>query len=388
MPPGFTGILPPQPVTVTIALEPVYNSLVSMAALSQDEETSGLSEWVLRTTATIPAERLELNLLLFWGIGVEPLTNVVARGPATESFPAYLAALEALEATALRDGLLYWKIHSAAWRTFYDAILLPELDVATALADPGRYLNFLEERSREKEDPEVNQRTIALLQDAGRLKTLLLDHLHWLWENKVAAEWERVRPLLAESVEAFAGVNLTGLTILEAIQAVTGRDLRVLFRLDTLLQYRQIRFFPTVHNGPYLVWFGDDDELRMTYAARRPEPTPPLASRLDHTMLANRLSALADEMRLQILLALRQHEELSTQDLIERFDLNKSAASRHLRQLFANNLILERREDGAKKIYSLNRRTLDETVDLLSQLGGKSDQRSEIRDRRSEISDL
>jgi DNA-binding transcriptional ArsR family regulator len=371
MPPGFTGVLPPQPVTVTVALEPVYN-MVSMAALSQDQETSGLSEWVLQTRATLPAERMELNLLLFWGIGVEALTNVVARGPATTSFPAYLDALSAQDATSLRDRLLYWKIHSPVWRTFYDAVLLPEPDVATALADPARCLEFLEGRSREKGDAEVDQATLALFQNAHRLQTLLIEHLRWLWENEVAAEWERVRPLLQESVDAFAGVNLTGLTILEAMQAVTGRDLRVLFRLDTLLQYRKIRFFPTVHNGPYLVWFGDDDELRMTYAARRPQPTPALASRLDQTVLANKLLALADEMRLQILLALQQHGELSTQELIERFDLNKSAASRHLRQLFANNLILERREDGAKKIYSLNRRTLDETVDLLSRLVGKN----------------
>jgi DNA-binding transcriptional ArsR family regulator len=363
MPPGMTGILPPQPVTVTMALEPVYNILVSMAALTQDKETSGLSDWVLSTGATLPAERLELNLLIFWGIGVEALTNVVTRGPATTSFPAYLEALAAQDATALRDQLLYWKIHSPVWRTFYDAVLLPEPDVATALAEPDLYLNFLKKRSRA---------SLALLQDPPRLQTLLIEHLQWLWENEVAAEWERVRPLLQESVDAFAGVNLTGLTILEAIQTVTGRDLRVLFRLDTLLQYRRIRFFPTVHNGPYLVWFGDDDEMRMTYAARRPQPTPALASRLDQTVLANRLAALADEMRLQILLALQQHEELSTQELIERFDLNKSAASRHLRQLFANNLILERREDGAKKVYSLNRHTLDETVDLLSRWVGKN----------------
>jgi DNA-binding transcriptional ArsR family regulator len=372
MPPGMTGILPPQPVTVTMALEPVYNILVSMAALTQDKETSGLSDWVLSTGATLPAERLELNLLIFWGIGVEALTNVVTRGPATTSFPAYLEALAAQDATALRDQLLYWKIHSPVWRTFYDAVLLPEPDVATALAEPDLYLNFLKKRSREECDIEVEQASLALLQDPPRLQTLLIEHLQWLWENEVAAEWERVRPLLQESVDAFAGVNLTGLTILEAIQTVTGRDLRVLFRLDTLLQYRRIRFFPTVHNGPYLVWFGDDDEMRMTYAARRPQPTPALASRLDQTVLANRLAALADEMRLQILLALQQHEELSTQELIERFDLNKSAASRHLRQLFANNLILERREDGAKKVYSLNRHTLDETVDLLSRWVGKN----------------
>jgi hypothetical protein len=117
-------------------LEPVFNILVSMAALNQDDETSGLSDWVLQTTPALPPDVLQQNQFVFWGIGVEPLSNVAPPGPAREDFLLYLEHLATLDATVLRDELLFWKIHSAGWRTFADSLLLPEPAVADVLADP------------------------------------------------------------------------------------------------------------------------------------------------------------------------------------------------------------------------------------------------------------
>jgi DNA-binding transcriptional ArsR family regulator len=299
---------------------------------------------------------------------MESLANVVEPGLARERFPVYLKSLAAHDPATLRNRLLYWRIHSPSWRIFYDSILLPEPEVAEVLADPESAIRFFEERGREKFDQAIMQELFVLLRNPEAFQTTLVEHLGWLWENAVEAEWQRISPLLEESVAAFQPVNLSGLTILEAIQAVTGRDLRTLFRLETLLRYPRIRFIPTLHNGPYILWFGDDEELRMTYLARRPEQTADRLSPLDQGELSSRLAALADETRLQILFALDEAGELSTQEIIDRFDLNKSAASRHLRQLYANNLLLERRADGAKKVYMLNRRTVQETIRRLEGL--------------------
>lgn len=361
-------ILPPSPVQVVVALEPVYNILVSMNALEQKPYLSGLSEWVMHTVPLIPPEIMQRHHQLFHGIGLDSLVNAVPRGPATSDFAHYLAALAQQEPVALRDRLLYWLLNSPMWRTLYDAVLLTPPTVAEVLADPACALRFFEERAREKLNEDEVYALFALINQPDTLQQLLVEHLQWLWENHVAAEWQRIQPLLQESAELFAGLNLSGLTILEAIETVTGRDLRSIFRLEELLRYEQIRFIPTVHNGPYLIWFGNEQELCMTYVARRPQRSAERYAPLDQTELANRFAALADETRLQMLFMMREQGELSTQELIDRFGLNKSAASRHLRQLFATNLIRERREDGAKKIYWINTAVVEETVRWLQAL--------------------
>ena len=83
-------------------------------------------------------------------------------------------------------------------------------------------------------------------------------------------------------------------------------------------------------------------------ASRSPKPTP--------TSTRRRAAAPAIVM------------QLSTQAIIDRFALDKSAASRHLRQLVATDLIEEKREEGAKKVYQLNGRAVDEIMRMLNGL--------------------
>jgi ArsR family transcriptional regulator, arsenate/arsenite/antimonite-responsive transcriptional repressor len=85
---------------------------------------------------------------------------------------------------------------------------------------------------------------------------------------------------------------------------------------------------------------------------------------LSRSELLVRLSALADDTRLQILELLTQHDELCAQDVIEMLDLSQSAASRHLRQLTATGYLLERRREVAK-CYSLNPQRVDDTLRAL-----------------------
>ncbi|MEZ4736824.1 MAG: metalloregulator ArsR/SmtB family transcription factor [Caldilineaceae bacterium] len=359
----------PQPVTAVVALEPVYNILMSMMALHDPENYGGLDEWVLQTASRMPPALREQHHLLFEWLWMDALTNAVERGPATASFPAYLVALAEQPATLLRDKLFYWLLHSPHMRVGYEYRMIPPPDPAHLLADYGAFVAFVEERARAKiEEVEGAQAMYALFSQPQQLQTTLVTHLQTVWDEYVAAEWQRVQPKLQATVDAFQAVRLTGLSMLEAIQVVTGRDLRPVFRLDALLSYRRVRFMPHVHVGPYVVWFGDEDELRIGFAAHQPPVTASPTPAFDLGTLTNRYKALADETRLAMLLALHTAQELSTQELIEQFDLDKSAASRHLRQLVATNLVEERRTDGAKKVYQINSSAIAELIELLKLL--------------------
>lgn len=357
----------PEPVTSVIALEPVYNILMSMSLLGRTEHTSGLDEWVSQATLQLDQRVLERHELLFRWIWLDALTNAVPRGVATEDFSAYLDALATQDAVVLRDTLFRWTIHSPHERVSFDSSPIPSIDPATLLADYDAFVHFLEEFFKEVND--TIPRTIHdLFNEPDRLQSTLVTHLEQIWNAVVAEEWQRVHPRLQATVEAFQQVSLQGLTMLEAMQVVTDRDLRFAFRMDTLLQYRQVRFIPHLHSGPYIIWFGDNEELRIGFPARKPTTHMYTDRRFDQTTLANRYKALADETRLGILWALRDVGELSTQDVIDRFRLDKSAASRHLRQLVATSLIEERREAGATKVYQLNPQAIDEIVHMLDAL--------------------
>jgi hypothetical protein len=311
----------------------------------------------------------EQHDFLFDWLWMDGLTNAVDRGPATQSFPAYLAALQAQSPTALRDRLVYWFLHSPHGRVWYEYrhMVLPE--PAVLLADYATFCTFLEDRGGDNLD-ELNgvAAMFALFNNPPQLQTTLVTHLQTLWDDFLAVEWQRIEPKLQATVTAFSAVRLEGLAILEAMQVITGRDLRPVFRLDTLLAYRRIRFIPHLHNGPYVIWFGDHEELRLGFPAHQPSFPVEASRRFDLVTLTNRCNALADEIRLAILLALRGGQELSTQEVIEQFDLDKSAASRHLRQLVATSLIEERRVDGAKKVYRVNRKAVDELMEFLASL--------------------
>lgn len=359
----------PQPVSAVVALEPVYSILMSMLALHIPENYGGLDDWVLHTVSRMtPALRQQHNFLFDW-LWMDSLTNAVDRGPATESFPAYLAALQAQSPTALRDRIFYWFLHSPHGRVWYEYRPMVVPKPAVLLADYATFCTFLEERGHGKLDELKGvQKMHTLFNDPPQLQHSLVTHLQTLWDEFLAVEWQRIAPKLQATVTAFGAVRLTGLSILEAMQVVTGRDLRPVFRLDTLLAYRRIRFIPHLHNGPYVIWFGDHDELRLGFTAHQPPVTVTLEQAFDLTTLTNGYKALADETRLAMLLAVRLAEELSTQELIDQFALDKSAASRHLRQLVATSLIEERRVDGAKKVYRVNKRTVDELIELLENL--------------------
>lgn len=349
-------------VQVRIALEPDYNVLNSLSLLSYPEERSGFSEWVTRTAAKLSPDRDYTHRLIFKTMfsALEPYLGHT-------SFPAYLDALETANAEAMRD-------HAIAWickrdREHHHMEGIEPLEKEVLLNDRSAYLNFIErvyaKKGVEKEgtfEPSYFVEAHALFNDPVTMKKRVVSHLREMWEEIAKPEWERVVPMLQESVDAFQQLDFSRMTGLEAVRVVTGRDVSSFWENwpETII------FIPSAHIGPYITRYDNDAETlaRVLFGARQPEGARVSSPALSRSELLVRLNALADDTRLMILELLTQHDELCAQDVIEMLNLSQSAASRHLRQLTATGYLVERRREVAK-CYSLNPQRVDDTLRAL-----------------------
>jgi ArsR family transcriptional regulator len=343
--------------SLSVALEPAQNVLNSLVLLTAVDRFSGLDEWVTRTVAQMsPAER-HRNRLVCEGLyyAVEP----DRRWP---SFPSYLDDLAARDAIELRDRLL-WNLARACFGKVPAGTKPAQLiEPATLLSSADAYVNYLQANEFEF-DPTLEIEAHALFSDPPRMKDLIITHLSAIWDERMSAEWERVKPMLQESVAAFQQIDFRRMSGFEAMRLVTGQDPHEKWQ-DLIADSRQIMFVPSAHLGPYLRKFKEDKLLWVLFGARLPEGAPAGASALTRSDLLVRLGALTDDVRLRILSLLSQQDELCAQDIMLQLDLNQSAASRHLRQLSAAGYITERRRDVAK-CYSLNRERINDTFRAL-----------------------
>jgi hypothetical protein len=90
-------------------------------------------------------------------------------------------------------------------------------------------------------DPTPYRDAYPLLNDPPAIQEVIVNHLRFMWEAHLKPEWERNLPVLQESVEAFREIDFSGQTALEAIRAVTGRDLTAVW--DELTQPRRSSSF-------------------------------------------------------------------------------------------------------------------------------------------------
>jgi DNA-binding transcriptional ArsR family regulator len=353
-------LLSPQQATIIFGLEPAHNALYSLLLINRDEQLSGLGEWVTRMAAKLASEQRHTNRLALEGLyfAVEPDRS-------WPSFPAYIDHLAAQPAAALRDRLLH-RITRSSGLSSHEGGLESWPTPAAILASVEVYLNHLVSYFPGVEiDVAIETETHALLNDPPRMQELVVSHFRAMWRDGLADEWERVRPMLHESVSAFQQLDLSGLSTFEAARTITGQDFQGKWE-RILADARKIVFVPSAHIGPYLGKFGGEKIAWVVFGARLPAGAHSGSSALSRSDLLVRLSALTDDTRLLILALLSQHDELCAQDIIARLDLSQSAASRHLRQLSATGYLIERRREGAK-CYTLNRDRIDETFRALSQ---------------------
>jgi DNA-binding transcriptional ArsR family regulator len=365
MPNLASDIIAPKASPGVVSLEPVINILHSLWLLMDAENKTGLDDWVTRTAAALTPEERETNDLILDGF-----YYVVLPEQSWPSFPEYLDYLAACDPVARRDKML--KIYAQFLPPSHnekrqEIVTEPgPVDWTAILESVDTYLGFLQEHfGTDHINRDIEARAYSYIVDPPAMQEMIVSHLRNMWEKFLAPEWERVRPMLQDSVTAFQQIDFSDMSRLEAAQLVTGRTVEGERWGPTLEEIERVVFVPTAHIGPYLGTFRGKDTLWVFFGARIPEGVQFYAPDLSRAEIVVRLNALADDTRLRILRLVSEEGELRSQDIMQSLNLSQSAASRHLKQLSATGYLIERRCNGAK-CYKLNSQRVDDTLQAVS----------------------
>ena len=351
--------MPPFPVvlektakkSIDVTLSPTRNIFSSMLLLANDEQEPGIHEWISKTRASMSKKERENHTLALIGFFFALLPE---EGQIT--FPAYLNQLEKTEAVALRDKML--NVYAKLWQSKATT----DVNWDEILASPDSYIEFLRSRfGDEHVDIKLEKQAYEYVIDPPAMKDFLVGHMTWLWKNHFEKEWNRVEPLLLESVRSFKRTDLTSMSRMEAASFVTGQDTSNAEWCKKLDTVEAVVFIPNPHIGPYVHVQAANNTLQVFFGARQPEGTGERIPDLDRTEIVARLSALADDTRLHILQLVSEKGEIRVQDILEVINLSQPSVSRYLSQLTASGYLQERRESGAK-VYNLNKDRIDKTL--------------------------
>jgi ArsR family transcriptional regulator len=360
--PGF--IKAPERTAVKFAAAPAINTFNSLMSLFKAEHVEGLARSITQMAAALPPERMHTHRVVMSGLyyAVEP-------DHAWPSFPAYLDHMETVDPAKLRDRLLARYISPLFADEGVDTSNPPT--PAALLASVDVFLDFLHSRLPTKGiDEAVESQAFALLNDPPRMQNVIVSHLWVMWEEYMAAEWERVEPMVRESAAAWGAVDFGARPVEDVFREVTGQEPD--FCCGLMLEEVQGRvvFVPSPHIGPYYHKILGDGVLWVLFGARMPAGVRADSPELDIAEMLVRLSALSDETRLRILALVGQHGELCTPEIMAELDLPQSTAQRHLKQLSATGYLTERRRDGSK-CFALNPARIDDTLEAVRALLGR-----------------
>jgi DNA-binding transcriptional ArsR family regulator len=342
--------------SVSIALEPAHNVQHTLKLLGLSEETSGLDEWIYRTTAAMSLDERARNRLVMIGLYYATLPGV-----SYPSFPLFVEHLANESPIILRNRILDAYIEIVRIKDGKNPI--PEY--GDILSDVNAFLAFLRRGFDDEHlDPAVERQAYTYLIDPPAMQQLIVEHLRSMWYKYIAVEWERVRPMLQKAVRAFETIDLTAMDRREAIEYVIGRPISDDKWCHLRDEHEQVIFVPSAHIGPYTQWVTSGHRAWIIFGARLPEGALEDVPELSRAELLVRLNALADDTRLSMLKLVADQGELRSQDIMHLLDLSQSGASRHLQQLTAAGFLTERRCSGAK-CYTMNTARLDATLQAL-----------------------
>jgi DNA-binding transcriptional ArsR family regulator len=341
--------------TVTVSLSPAYNIQHLLYLLTQAGDVSGFDEWIYRTAAAMtPEERLANDVVM---VG---LYYSVVPDDDYPSFPAFIDSLAAESPIALRNRIL-----DVYLRKFKDAENGRVMSYDELLADVNTFLSALTTSlSGHEIIPEIERRAYTYLIDPPSMQQLIVSHMRNMWYKYLAVEWERVRPMLQQSVQAFSTADLSAMDRQAAAEYVIGRSIEGEHWFSMLDKIERIAFVPSAHVGPYVAKVKREDTIYLIFGARQPENAGEPVADLSRAELLVRLGALADDTRLSILKLVADDGELRSQDIMQQLVLSQSATSRHLQQLAAAGFLNERRCNGAK-CYALNGDRISATLQAL-----------------------
>lgn len=363
MPAPVRELISAPPTTdISIALEPAFNAVESLLLLTEikAEKYYGFNEWVNRTRESLSMDERHVHELVMIGF----YYAVLPEG-SWSSFPAYLDHLAAMNPITLRDKLLHAYATLACRKL--DEGDKSDIDVVTQdfeaiLKSVDTYLDFICDCfDGEHIDVELESKAYTYTIDPPALQELIVSHLRHMWDEYLAPEWTRVRPMLEDCVQAFKQLDFNDMNKRDTAQLITDQDVSEDHWADMIEKAEQVIFVPSAHIGPYPGGFLVGDSMYILFGARLPKGAQVYAPDLSRTDILVRLTALADDNRLRILKFVADNGEQRSQEIMEHLDLSQSASSRHLKQLSATGLIIERRCNGAK-CYELNPERIDDTL--------------------------
>lgn len=343
---------------IDIRLEPVHSVIHSLMLLRKVDHFSGLGNWIYQTAAAMTAEEKENHALI-----VEGLFYVINPEQSWPNFPAYLDHL-----TSVPPETLVTKMLDAYLRKqpCVDPPPAKDVDLLTTheeiLQDVNSYLRFLRQRfAAENIHVDIERQAYTYAVDPPALQQVVVDYLRHMWRKYLAVEWETVRPMLQQSVDAFQQLDFSQLDRQQALQLISGQVETESKWVHWMDEAERVVCIPSAHAGPYLGSLFGGGTLTIVFGARIPEGAIVDAPELSRAEILVRLSALADDLRLSILKLVAEEGELRSGDIINLLNLSQSAASRHLQQLSATGFLIERRCQGAK-CYQINRQRIEDTL--------------------------
>lgn len=359
-------ILAPATVTVRIILHEAMILMHSLRLLNIAHQYSGFADWISQTAAELDEERKAINQ-----VAAEVADHVAYALKAISAvnnmpFLDFIKAVEQAPAPQFRDAMLSWVREKEGYPG-------DEVMIASRASYLEHMQRILEQKHDKKEfefDEAIWNLRYDYLLNPEQMKRDSVEHLRYMWDTCLKAEWKRTKGTLQEAVEAFSQVDFSNMTGFEVIEAITGRNMRGKEDFEEAVnRAKTITFIPSPHLGPYIGWGPAEDwprHLVFIFGARLPKNAVIKSTALSRSELLVRLNALADETRLKMLELLTQHDEMCAQDFINELDLSQSSASRHLRQLTASGYLSERRRDVAK-CYSINPDRVEDTIRALKE---------------------
>ena len=352
--PKTDAIVLPKVTTVEIRLDPAQVFINSMMLLIEWEELSGMNPWIYETAAALSEEEMQEHVLVIIGLYYALLPNRLWK-----DIPTYLDHLAKADPVEMRDQVLDFYLN---FNNCPEAENYIEATKESLLADADFFLKYITNKFGENLImPETELAAYELLNDPPRMQTRITTHLNKMWHDYYQEEWDRVKPMLEDTVLAFEKIDFSQMDKEEAAKYITGQEVNPDFWEKVCEDTDQYIFVPSAHTGPYLGAFHQKNAHGIIFGARLPQDTEIHAPDLSRNEITIRLNALADDIRLNILRTISEAGELRSQEIIERLELSQSAASRHLKQLSATGYLIERRCSGAK-CYSLNRDRVQDTL--------------------------
>lgn len=343
-----------------VSIEPALNSFGSMLLVAKDEGDPGVHEWVSKTRIEMSGEERFRHKLVTIGLhyAIVPRNN-------WGSFEAYIENIAQTPPAKFRENLLNSYAGICITDESKDEKGKP-VDWDVVLSSLNKFLAFLKHRFGEEHiDEEVEARAYEYVSDPAAMKQLIVEHLQWFWKTHLKTEWERVRPVLQESVRAFNQMDMSDMSRNELVRFVTGKEFDETKWYGALDEAESLVFVPNAHIGPYIQTTKIGKKIYIYFGARVPEGSEIRVPELDRAEIVSKLSALADETRLHILQMIAENGEMRSNEVMEKIKLSQPSISRYLGQLTASGYLQERRVNGAKA-YRLNRDHIEKTLRAIS----------------------